>query len=85
MTQIIKHMKLFAFSLVVAVLCLIGCQPAPAPANFSNRPPNPAVSFINQMKQKYNGDASKLTSEERAQMDSITRGHTELAMKSPGK
>ncbi len=78
-------MKNFVLLSIVGWVCLFGCQSAPAPADMSKLPPTPAKSFIDEMRQKYNGDASKLSSEERSKMDEITRGHTEIAMKLPTK
>jgi hypothetical protein len=78
-------MKKYAILSIAGFFCLVGCQSAPAPADLSKLPPTPAMSFIDQMRQKYNGDAGKLTPEERKKMDEITRGHTNLAMKIPGK
>lgn len=78
-------MKHIILSAVVGMGLLAGCQPAPAPADFSKSPPTPEKSFVDQMRQKYDGDASKLTSEERSKMDEITHGHTEIAMQIQGK
>ncbi len=78
-------MKKFAILSLVGAICVIGCHSAPAPSDLSSLPPTPAKSFIDQMRQKYNGDAGKLTAEERAKMDEITHGHTDIAMKLPGQ
>jgi Spy/CpxP family protein refolding chaperone len=70
---------------LAALLLAAGCQPAPAPADTSKLPPSPGQTFIMSMRSKYGGDASKLTPEERKEMDEITRGHTEIAMKPRAK
>jgi hypothetical protein len=41
--------------------------------------------FLADMHRKYGHDASKLTPEERAKMDRMTRGHTEIEMRDGGK
>lgn len=71
----------FLFFLVVAAA---GCGPKVEPMKVSG-PKNESASFVDQMVAKAQGDPSRLTPEERRKMDEITRGNTEIVIRSGKK
>jgi hypothetical protein len=75
---------------LVPVLLVIGCSKSGmTEADVAKLPRTPEAkasdSFLAEMHRKYGHDASKLTPEEHAKMDQITRGHTEIEMRDGGK
>ena len=74
------------FSTIIAAMSLfvlIGCEAKPDPAPVTQK--TPEAGFVEELAQKSGGDISKLTPDERAKLDSITRGHSEIALKSAVK
>lgn len=69
------------FLLAAALACAsIGCGPAVAPAQI-DAPKTPEAKFIDDTLARTGGDMSKLTPAERAELDRITRGNTEVVFK----
>lgn len=84
------RMKKSLFLALVPALFLVGCSHSGmTEAQIMKLPRTPEAnatdSFLAQMHKKYGHDASKLTPEERAKMDQITRGHTDIEMRDGGK
>jgi uncharacterized Zn-binding protein involved in type VI secretion len=66
---------------MLIAISISSCSTPNAPADMSGVPKTATNTFIDQMVAKYHGDASKLSPDERKEMDRITQGHTEIAMK----
>ena len=74
--------ELVAFAAILFVA--VGCEPKADPMPVSGPKP-PESSFVDEMVAKAQGDPSKLTPEERAKMDKITRGNTDIVIKTSKK
>lgn len=63
------------FAVLLVPIVAAGCSSGGADG------PTPDATFINRMVRKTGGDASKLSPDERAQMDKITKGETEAVLR----
>ena len=71
-------------ALAAIFVVAVGCEPKPDPMPVTGPKP-PESSFVDEMVAKAQGDPSKLTPEERAKMDKITRGNTDIVIKTSKK
>lgn len=77
-------MKKYLLVLVVLAVGLAGCaERAVAPEPVSGK--TEEAKFVDEMVAKANGDAANLSAEEREKMDKITRGNTDVVIKSSKK
>jgi hypothetical protein len=72
----------YAF-ITLALLAIVACERQLDPVKVEKK--TPEATFVAEMVEKAQGDPSRLTTEERAKMDQITRGNTEMVIRSGAK
>lgn len=72
-------------ALLLAVLLLLGLTGCRQKEYFMPEPEGktPQATFVDEMRAKSGGDINKLTPEERAKLQEVTRGFGEVALQSP--
>jgi hypothetical protein len=78
------NLKQVLVALAAVLVVAVGCEPKADPVQVKGPKP-PESSFVDEMVAKAQGDPSKLTPEERAKMDKITRGNTDIVIKTSKK
>lgn len=78
-----NRVQIFAIVTFLA-LALVGCGSPEAPAKVE-APKTPEAQFIDDVLTRTGGDITKVTPEERKQLDEITRGNTQVVFQDYAK